>query len=303
LRLLATGLALFVVGDLLYGYITLHSSYQSGDPVDVAWVVALALMALAGRTQPTVDRPEQIDGIRERVSWLPALAVAFGFGILLFASRGEAVFPGLVMIAIAIALAGLVLARQVLVQRDLIRVQEQLRDQAFRDGLTGLPNRLLVLDRAERMLSRARRLQLNVPALFVDIDGFKYVNDTFGHAVGDRLLQVVATRLKSALRESDTVGRFGGDEFVVLIDPVALTDSPEVVAERILAAVREPIDVGDATCGTLAVSVSIGISSGSHDTADALLRDADIAMYNAKEAGKNRYVMLESAPATIAVSA
>jgi diguanylate cyclase (GGDEF)-like protein len=299
LRLLTAGLVLFVAGDLVYGYITLHSSYQSGDPVDATWVAALALIAVAGSTQRAVDRTELIEETAMRVSWLPPVAVAFGFGILLFSNRHTAVFPGLVMIAIALALAGLVLARQVLVQRDLIEAQKELHDQAFHDGLTGLPNRLLVLDRAEQMLSRARRLQLDVPAMFIDVDGFKHVNDTFGHGIGDRLLQTVARRLEGVVRESDTVGRFGGDEFVVLLDPVTQAVAPEVIAERMLAAVHEPADLGDSFEGSFAISASIGITVGPHETVDELLRDADIALYRAKEAGKNAYAVFDSAIETI----
>ena len=110
LRLLVAGVVLFVLGDLVYGYVTLHSSYQSGDPIDTTWIVALALMAIAGTTQRASDDAESIATTREGVSWLPPVAVAFGFGILLFSLRGEAVFPGLVMVVIAILLAGLVLA-------------------------------------------------------------------------------------------------------------------------------------------------------------------------------------------------
>jgi diguanylate cyclase (GGDEF)-like protein len=294
LRLLAAGLVLFVIGDVAYGYITLHSTYQVGDPIDTTWMVALALMAVAGTTQGTLKRPERIEATSERVSWLPPAAVATGFGILLFSDRREAFFPGVAMILIAIALAGLVLARQVLVQHDLLSAKEQLRYQAFHDALTGLPNRQLVLDRAEQLLARGHRDDLAVPALFLDIDGFKRVNDSFGHAAGDKLLQTVAERLTRVLRASDTVGRLGGDEFVILLDPVALTEAPELVAERVLAVLSEPVEISGSSQGTLSISASIGITAGLHTTADELLRDADIALYEAKDAGKGRYILFES---------
>ena len=159
-------------------------------------MVALALMAIAGTTQRDSDNVESIANTASGVSWLPPAAVAFGFGILLFSLRGEAVFPGLVMVVIAIVLAGLVLARQVLVQRDLVHAKEQLRHQSLHDALTGLPNRTLVLERAQHLLASARRSGGWVPAFFLDIDGFKSVNDTLGHAVGDKLLQTVAARLQ-----------------------------------------------------------------------------------------------------------
>ena len=102
----------------------------------------------------------------------------------------------------------------------------ELRHQALHDALTGLPNRVLALDRAEQMLARARRRQLPMAALYVDIDGFKQVNDTFGHAAGDELLRIVAARLLSVTREGDTAARLGGDEFVVLVDGSTLDARP-----------------------------------------------------------------------------
>jgi diguanylate cyclase (GGDEF)-like protein/PAS domain S-box-containing protein len=303
LRLLVAGVVLFVVGDLVYGYATLHSGYESGDPVDTAWMVALALMAVAGTTQRASDGAESIERTRGRVGWLPPTAVAFGFGLLLFSLRNEAVFPGLAMVVIAIVLAGLVLARQVLVQRDLFHAQAELRYQAFHDPLTGLPNRILVLERAEQLIASARRRGLTVPAFFLDIDGFKGVNDTLGHAAGDELLQTVAGRLKSVLRECDTVGRIGGDEFVILLDPAALTVAPEAVAERVLAAVRRPTDVTGESGEPLTITASIGMSLGPHSTPDELLRDADLALYRAKAGGRNRYVQLEATQEIVAASA
>jgi diguanylate cyclase (GGDEF)-like protein/PAS domain S-box-containing protein len=302
LRLLVAGVVLFVLGDLVYGYAALNSGYQSGDLVDSAWMVALALMAIAGTTQRASDRAESIERTRERVGWLPPTAVAFGFGMLLFSLRHQAVFPGLVMVVIAIALAGLVLARQVLVQRDLFHAQAELRYQAFHDPLTGLPNRVLVLERAGQLLATARRHERTVPAFFLDIDGFKGVNDTLGHAAGDKLLQTVAGRLTSVLRACDIVGRIGGDEFVILLDPATLEVAPEVVAERVLAAVRRPIDLSGGSGEPFALTASIGISLGPHSSPDELLRAADLALYRAKAGGRNRYVQLEPAHGSVAES-
>jgi diguanylate cyclase (GGDEF)-like protein len=295
LRLLVAGVALFVLGDLVYGYATLHSGYQSGDLVDTAWMVALALMAVAGTTQRVSDHAETVERTRGRIGWLPPTAVAFGFGMLLFSLRNQALFPGLAMVVIAIVLAGLVLARQMLVQRDLVHAQDELRFQAFHDPLTGLPNRILVLERAECLLANARRHGLTVPVFFLDIDGFKEVNDTLGHAAGDELLQTVAARLTRVLRECDTVGRIGGDEFVILLDPDTLTMSPEAVAERVLAAVRQPTRLSGERGVPRAITASIGMSVGPHASPDDLLRAADLALYRAKAEGRNRYARLEPA--------
>jgi diguanylate cyclase (GGDEF)-like protein len=300
LRLLVAGVVLFVLGDVVYGYASLHSGYESGDPIDTAWIVALALMAIAGTTQRGSDREESVGRARDGASWLPPAAVAFGFGMLLFSLRRAPLFPDLVMVVIAIVLAGLVLARQLLVQRDLVHAREELRHQAFHDALTGLPNRILVLDRAEQLLANARRSGATVPAFFLDLDGFKSVNDTLGHAVGDKLLQTVAGRIAGVLREGDTVGRLGGDEFVILLDPATLEISPQMVAERVLAAVREPMDVGAPSGDPLSITASIGVAIGPHASPDALLRAADLALYRAKAEGRDRFVQFEPAPDVVA---
>ena len=119
----------------------------------------------------------------------------------------------------------------------------ELRYQALHDALTGLPNRTLTMDRIEQLLARSRRTRTSGAALYVDVDEFKNVNDTLGHAAGDRLLVAVAARLTSALRGADTVGRMGGDEFVVLIDGGELDSGPVLVAERLLAVMRQPFEL------------------------------------------------------------
>jgi diguanylate cyclase (GGDEF)-like protein len=170
------------------------------------------------------------------------------------------------------------------------RLLESIRHQALHDALTGLPNRTLILDRVEQMLARARRRGIESAALFIDLDGFKQVNDTLGHDAGDRLLQSVAVRLSATLREADTIARLGGDEFVVLVEGGAPTGSPEFVAERLLEVLREPFEIENAPRGALRITASIGIAYGSGIAATDLLRDADIALYEAKTAGRDRYV-------------
>jgi diguanylate cyclase (GGDEF)-like protein len=164
---------------------------------------------------------------------------------------------------------------------------EELSFQASHDGLTSLPNRLLLLERTTRALARVGRKN-PAAALFIDIDGFKGINDSFGHAAGDELLRVIASRLDAVIRESDTVARFGGDEFVILLESEDSSASPEVVAQRILDALSEPIDVGNDNYA--AVTASIGIAAGARASAHELLHDADLALYAAKAAGKNCYM-------------
>jgi diguanylate cyclase (GGDEF)-like protein len=175
---------------------------------------------------------------------------------------------------------------------------EQLSFQAMHDALTGLPNRALVIDRAELMLARARRQHTPTATLFIDVDGFKHVNDTFGHATGDQFLRVIAARLSSAVRETDTVGRLGGDEFVVLLEGETLFAGPELVAERLLVVLRQPFEVEGSMGRPQSSSVSIGIAVGQRSSADELLRDADLALYQAKQAGKDRYVIFEESMQT-----
>jgi diguanylate cyclase (GGDEF)-like protein len=144
------------------------------------------------------------------------------------------------------------------------------------------------MDRIEQMLARDRRLDADGALLFIDLDDFKNVNDTLGHGAGDQLLNAVSARLLSALREADTIGRMGGDEFVVLLDGSSLDVAPELVAQRLPDLMGQPFELEDVSV-PLIVNLSIGIAVGDRETAGQLLRDADIALYQAKSAGKNRY--------------
>ncbi|MDQ2749316.1 MAG: EAL domain-containing protein [Actinomycetota bacterium] len=165
----------------------------------------------------------------------------------------------------------------------------QLRHQALHDALTGLPNRALILDRIDQILARSRRNATMGAALYLDLDDFKNVNDTLGHATGDRLLIAVAARLAGTLRDVDTIGRMGGDEFVVLIDGASLDVAPELVAQRLLDVMSQPFELEGASTPLL-VSMSIGIAvMEERSSAGELLRDADVALYQAKAAGKNRF--------------
>jgi diguanylate cyclase (GGDEF)-like protein len=177
---------------------------------------------------------------------------------------------------------------------ELHRRQEELAFMATHDALTGLPNRTLILDRVEQMLVRARRNQTPVAALFVDLDNFKHINDTLGHGVGDQLLRAVAARLEAVVRDIDALGRLGGDEFVVVAEGMSLAAGPELIAERLLTALKQPFKLKGAENTRLIVTASVGVAMGDRATAEELLRDADIAMYRAKWDGKNGYVVFES---------
>jgi len=182
--------------------------------------------------------------------------------------------------------------------RALSLVREKTRElshQALHDSLTGLPNRALVVDRAEQMLARvARKPNALAGALFVDVDGFKHVNDRLGHAAGDRLLKVVGERLQSAVRAQDTVGRLGGDEFVVLVEAPLDGTSLDQLADRLIDILRAPVELDDGR-KIFSVTASIGLAVGQYSSPDRLLRDADLALYAAKAAGKDRYALFDAA--------
>jgi diguanylate cyclase (GGDEF)-like protein len=177
---------------------------------------------------------------------------------------------------------------------ELARREEELSFLATHDALTGLPNRTLILDRVEQMLARSTRSQTPVAALFIDLDNFKSINDTLGHGVGDELLRAVAARLDSAIRGADALGRLGGDEFVVISEELSLAVGPELIAERLLDALKQPFKLGADKETRVTVTASIGIAAGDHTSAEELLRNADIAMYRAKWDGKNRHVVFET---------
>lgn len=171
---------------------------------------------------------------------------------------------------------------------DRCRTDREIQRLAFYDRLTGLPNRTLLHDRLEGALSRARRGRHEVAAMFLDLDRFKSINDTFGHASGDELLKVVGQRLVASVRQTDTVARLGGDEFVVLLAELDQEEGVAAVAQKILHELARPVLLGDQEVVT---TTSIGIAVFPADGVDSgtLLRHADIAMYLAKEQGKNTY--------------
>lgn len=171
---------------------------------------------------------------------------------------------------------------------------QQLDHIAHYDVLTSLPNRRLLADRLQQALVQSQRRKHSLAVVFLDLDGFKAVNDTYGHNVGDELLIVLAQRLKVVLREGDTLARIGGDEFVAVLTDLVHTQDCEPVLERLLQAAAASVTVGDAT---MQVSTSMGVTFYPQDGVDAdlLMRQADQAMYAAKQAGRNRYHLFDVA--------
>jgi diguanylate cyclase (GGDEF)-like protein/PAS domain S-box-containing protein len=174
------------------------------------------------------------------------------------------------------------------------RAEAELAHQALHDPLTGLPNRLLFIDRLQVALAHLGRRDGAVAVLFLDLDRFKLINDSHGHDVGDQVLMEMAGRLRGLLRPSDTLSRFGGDEFTILCEDVSSDEDAVVVAERVAEALAEPFPLADRE---VFLSASIGIALGRDRamSAGALLRDADAAMYGAKERGRSRYAIYDGA--------
>lgn len=168
---------------------------------------------------------------------------------------------------------------------ELKRLQDQLEHLARHDVLTGLPNRFLFNDRLQQVLAQARRRKGRFAVLFMDLDGFKQVNDTHGHESGDALLQAVGQRFGACIRETDTLARMGGDEFTALLTDLADDQGADRVAGALIQALAEPIPIKGGSCH---VGVSIGLALYPQDgnSMDALLSAADGAMYDAKRAGK-----------------
>ena len=166
--------------------------------------------------------------------------------------------------------------------------EQLIRQMALHDGLTGLPNRTLLMERLGQLIAKSRRESRQIALMFLDLDGFKKVNDTLGHSIGDEVLKTVATRLSGLLRNSDTVARLGGDEFVVLLDN---PENSEVIAQigaRVISVVNEPMHFDDAEAH-VGTSIGIAVFKDSACSPESLLKRADEAMYAAKAAGKNVY--------------
>ncbi|HSP15119.1 MAG TPA: EAL domain-containing protein [Thermoanaerobaculia bacterium] len=171
--------------------------------------------------------------------------------------------------------------------------EEQIKHLAYHDALTGLPNRLLFKDRLTVALSHAQRDHSRLAVLFLDLDRFKVINDSLGHNVGDQLLQAVATRVQSCVRDSDTVARLGGDEFTLLLPALIRSEDAALVAQKIIESVRYPFHIEGRE---FFITTSIGISLYPEDGADAatLIKNADTAMYQAKEQGRDNYQLFNA---------
>jgi diguanylate cyclase (GGDEF)-like protein len=281
LGLLTAGIVLMSAADSAFAYLTATNPYQTGNLIDLGWVAAFLLFGLAAlSSSPVTSSDQRLPELPTRTRlWLPylplLLACVIGTSHLWPTLRSGPV-P-----TVSLLLVIVVLGRQFLTVADNQRLLATVAHQAFHDPLTGLANRALFTDRLERAVQLQRRDLRPLAVMVLDLDGFKLINDQYGHHAGDELLVRVAERLIGSLRASDTVARLGGDEFAILIehDP----DAALQAAHRALDAFT-PVFVVDGHPHT--VRASIGLASApAHSvsiTADSLMRDADLAMYAAK---------------------
>ena len=270
---LAGGVALFVVTDTVYSFQVVHGSYTVGGPLDVAWSGAFLCLGLAACQRPRTGGTTRLEG-RFALA-VPAACALAALGLLFWGYlRGGDPIAGVLALGAVLA----ALARAALTFRDVRSLADSQR-QARTDELTGLPNRRSVfeaLTAADDRLAAGER----VAVLVLDLDRFKEINDSLGHAVGDALLRQVGPRLTRELRAGDVLARLGGDEFVVIAADLD-TDGAGALATRLLTQLQQPFRVGGMT---LTVDASVGAAIGPEHsvTAEELLQLADLAMYSAK---------------------
>jgi diguanylate cyclase len=292
LGLLSAGIGLMALSDSLFAYLTAISAYRTGSMIDVGWLIAFLLFGLAAmssNTAATFDgQAVEVPG-RGRL-WLPYVPLLLAGAVGLHRT-----LPGLKsgpVPAVALLLVLVVLIRQFITVAENRRLLVTVAHQAFHDPLTGLANRALFTDRLDHAVHLQQRDQRPLAVLCLDLDDFKLVNDSLGHAAGDGLLVRVAERLIGCLRGSDTVARVGGDEFAVLIDDGG--DSPLAVAERLVEAFGAPFMI-DGHALSVRPSVGLATASAVADgvSAESLLKQADLAMYAAKRRGAGGVEMFQ----------
>ncbi len=321
LFLLAGSLLTTIIADSIFDYQSLQGTYVSGGLVDIGWILSTLLMGLAGVSQiislnfknnPGVYPTERafLGKLKPLLPFTPYLWLMAAYVLLikgglkplpmsfLSLSLGVGVIIALVLVRQIITLSENSKLNARLKKTNLElqieisehnRVEEQLSYDALHDALTGLSNRMLFLDRLGQVMEYIkRRSEYKFAVLFIDLDQFKVINDSLGHLIGDQLLILVARRLRESLRTSDTIARFGGDEFEVLLDNTVDINSVMIVAEKIKLALHSPFKLeGRDVFVTASIGVVMDLSG--YENAEDILRDADIAMYQAKALGRDRY--------------
>jgi diguanylate cyclase (GGDEF)-like protein len=296
-RFLTGGLVLLVITDSVDGWANLHGeAYHSGSLVELGWLLFYISVGAMGlhpsmREVATKSHVRGSPLSKTRLAVLGAAALTGPVLAMIEYGQGDPhdAFPIALASLIVIVLIMIRLAEMMHRER---QADEKMRFQAFHDALTGLANRALLYDRMEVALTRSRRNLKGVAVLLMDLDRFKAINDTLGHAAGDRVLQEVASRLGSSTRAHDTIARMGGDEFVVLMEDVESPEVVEALASRILTSMAEPFDIDGVTV-ELGGSIGIAFAEPGSIASDQLLRQADAAMYESKRTVPGRFRVFE----------
>ncbi|HYF92152.1 MAG TPA: EAL domain-containing protein [Symbiobacteriaceae bacterium] len=295
-RWIAAGLLTTLMGDLAYSLLQTHGQYRAGAWPDTLWIAAQAMIAMGARGAWLVETGLQAPPAEKAVRpWygqlLPYGALMVAFGALLSAGILDA--AGLSMVAGVLVVTVTVISRQAAVLWENSRLlatgaalTERLAHQAYHDALTGLANRTLFYERLKSALVNHRRTGSPLGVLFLDLDGFKTVNDSLGHQAGDRLIMAVAGRLLRVTGSGTTVARLGGDEFAVLVEGAGDREAA-AAADALQRVLQQPVAV-DGREVFVEASIGVAVSPQGEETADELLRNADVAMYAAKGRGKGR---------------
>ena len=273
LRFVASGLVLVAIGYLVLSDQFDHFS-RSESSVAVYPIFFIMVVAWSGLIQ--------VRGAPTVAACLSGLALG---GILTEGGHGSIGLQCVIVTMPAAAVLGEVMAWSSRRVSNLVGLE---LDRSLHDPLTGLANRQLFIERAEQALARVRRGDHSLAVLFVDLDRFKQVNDSMGHAAGDQLLIEAAARLRELVRQSDDVARFGGDEFAILCEDLEHEDDAAVIATRVLSSLGVPFSLGKRDV-SIGASIGIAFSSDGGKTAEVILQDADAAMYRAKDAGRARF--------------
>ena len=289
-RFLFLGLTLLLAGDVALATSTANGAYVDGVWFDLGWLLGFVFLSVAALHQTRGGGADPVELPTARFGPVRAMVLCLsllpGPVALVFNGAGLSPYDGPVILGIFTVVMLLLLARLwgLLAGKD--RDIEERAHEALHDALTGLPNRVLFLDRLDHALRRSRRSGEGVAVLFLDVDHFKLVNDTAGHAVGDELLKTVAERLLGSVRASDTVARFAGDEFTILCEGVDDEQAAAIVADRVLEKLSPPVALPELDLH-LSASIGIALATGDHQiNAHDLLRNADTAMYQAKVRGR-----------------
>jgi diguanylate cyclase (GGDEF)-like protein len=305
LRLLLVALGLLIAADIGAAILGLMT-FASSAVVDPLWLASYVFWGAAALhpSMKALSTPSVVAGAPPRGGLMVALvlAVLVAPGVLAVQLIVGARLDAWAVVACSAVLFTLVVVRMKLALDQATTAsqarevaQTALSHQAAHDPLTGLPNRARAVQLVTEALSRANRDQAIVGLLFVDLDGFKKVNDTFGHAAGDAVLRTVGDRMQAEVRAGDLVARLGGDEFVVLLDPLEEAELAVRVGDRLVAAISRPIALGPVG-PEVRVGASVGVAVSTEDEldADALLSQADAAVYRAKADGRGRTELFDS---------